>query len=308
MKYFYIPSQGKDFSMVSQSNFDRTTLSARRFAIESMNQSMRLRVEAEGNQITIDPATSYNGNGTWVASGGASNISTDSYEYYDQVGSVRFDLSGTSGTLTNPTLQSVDLSPYSDRSNLYFDVYLPTITNLTSISIKFGSDASNYWSGTVTTDYIGDSFVTGWNRIVFDWSSKTGSPDSSAIDYLQWTITYSGSTTEDGFRFSNFFCSENVPLVLEYYTNEMVQASSGGTKTQVFASAAATTDFPLWSGEWDYVNEAFTNSVLEFIFWMTGEYDDVSVATKNVQTIVENLKTKLPSKRRYPELSMTYDQ
>lgn len=305
---YYKGSQKDDFAYTGGGNFDSRILETRRFGFETIGQTERIRIKAEGNSASLTPATSYSGDGTWTGASGAGNVATDSYEYFEQSASISFDLTAATGaTVTNSNISSKDISSYENRGNFYFNIYLPTITGLTSITIKVGSSASNYWTTTVTTDYIGDAFVANnWNKCKGTFTTSVGTPDASAVTYIQVTITCS-STTATGYRIENFFVSENVPILYEYYSNNFCYDVSGTAKTTVFNDSAATTDYPLFSGKWDYVSEPFINSVLEIIFWMTGEYNDFTVARTKVLEIVTDLKKQLPSKKRYPEMKFTLD-
>lgn len=308
------PQKGENKSdelwMVSQMKFDSAQTKPKRFAVVNENGIQYLRVKMNrGNWATIESATDYDNNGTWVGATAISNVSKDDYEGYDLPSSVKFDYSGTSGTLTNSTFQAVDLQSYADRSSLYVDVYIPDTSNLTSFTLKWGSDSSNYHQVTSTTNYVGESFSTGWNRIKFAWDSPTdvGTADDENIDYLQLTIAYSSDPAATGFRVQNFFISENVPLTMTYYTVNMAYDVSGATQVQRFNDATDTTDYPLWSGKWDAVTEAFVDSVLETIFFMTGEYADMNIARNKIQEIVDPVKKRYPSQKRYPAVFITTD-
>jgi hypothetical protein len=257
----------------------------------------------------IESATTYDGNGTWVGAGAIGSVSTDLYEGYSSQSSVKFRYTGTSGTLTNSTFNPVDLSMYKDRSNIYLDVNITEITNLTSFTLKWGTDASNYYTATVTTDYLGEAFKEEWVRLKFAWSSPTtvGTPTDSSIRYVQLTCAYASNPGGVVMRVQNLFASENVPMTLKYYSSNMVYDVSGAVKTQHFNDATATTDYPLWSGQWDAVTEAFINSCLEIVFWITGEYNDISVARQKIADIVAPLKERYPSQRRKPALFVTTD-
>lgn len=296
-----------EFWLVSPLKFD-SSLYTRRFAIDINGGTQYLRVKSiDGLNVTIETATSYNDNGTWTGATAISNVSTDEYEGYSLPSSVKFDYSGTSGTLTNSTFQSIDLSSFRDRSNIYFDIYIPTVTSLTSFSLKWGTDASNYYTVTVTTDYLGAAFVTGWNRIKIAWSSPTtvGTPTITSIGYLQLTVAYSVNPAATAFRVQNFFVSENIPITLTYYSVNMVYDVSSTTQLQLFNDSSATTDYPLWSGRWDVATEPFINSVLETIFWITGEYSDKALAQQRIMEIVQPLKQRYPSQRRYPTMQFS---
>lgn len=297
-----------NYTLVSPLKFP-SSLYSTRFAVSNVAGIQYLMVKSlDGNNATINPATEYNDNGTWVGATAISNVSTSNYEGFTWPSSVSFDYSGTTGTLTNSTMTAVDLTAFQNRSVLYVDIYFPTVTSITSVSLKWGSDASNYYSVTSTTNYLGQSFVVGWNRVKFAWSSPTtiGTPVVTAIDYLQMTLAYSVNPSATGFYFQNVFISENVPLTLTYYSTNMV-TTLAGVQSQLFASAAATTDTPLWTGRWDIATEPFINSVLEIIFSMTGEINDMNIARQKIVEIVTPLKQRYPSQRRYPTLQFTTD-
>lgn len=303
------PPKTSEYTLLSPLKFDSDATHPKKFAISVVARTQTLRVKSnEGETASINTATSYNGNGTWVGASAISNVSTDSYEYNTlKGGSVKFDYSGTSGTITNSTQSAVDLTSFKERGTNYFEFYFPTVTNFTSITIKMGSDASNYWTNTITTDYLGNTPVTGWNTLSFNWSTSVGSPDASAIDYIQLTVAYGSSTTATAFRFQNFFASVNVPMTLTYYSTNMVYDTSGSTQLQIFNDSSATTDYPLWSGRWDAVTETFINTVLETIFWITGEYTDKAEAEKRIVDLTASLRSRYPSQRRYPTVSISQD-
>ena len=300
------PDRDKEFNMVSANNFDAETLKTRRFAIATQEGVQYIRIECPGNTTQVEAATDYNANGEWVGASGITNVDTDSYEYYDLTASVKFDFDGTAGTLTNSTISTINLTEFKDRAKVYINVYLPTITNFTSIQMKLGSDASNYYTATATTDYLGNALVVGWNKLEFDvWDTEVGTVDDENIGYIQLTFNYSSSPNDTNFRIENIFASEDVPLDFIYYSLYMVYDDSAATWVQNFNDASATTDYPLWSGRWDFVTNSFVDACLEQIFWMTGEVDDYTIALSRQMKILEQVKRRIPSRRRYPELNFT---
>lgn len=310
LKYYKPNDKVTEFTMVSPLRFDSAYLFARRFAIQNVATVQTLRVKAgDGQAAAIDPATSYNSNGTYVGASAISAVATDQYEGYDFTSSISFTFNGTAGTLTNSTIHAVDLSIFQNRSNIYMDIFAGSVTNLSSYTLKIGTDASNYYQFTATTDYLGAAFAAQWQKIKFGWSTApttVGTPTITNIHYIQLTVTCSGSTNLGTFRVQNFFVSANVPLTMTYYSTNMVTTALG-VQAQVFASSAATTDLPLWSGRWDAATEAFINSVLEIIFWITGEYTDKALAQQRIMEIVEPLKRRYPTQRRYPTMQIVPD-
>ena len=300
-------SNSTEFDFVSSNNFDSTILKPLRFAVAVQDREQYLRIEANGDKQDVQALTSVDANGTWTPAGDASNATTDSYEYFDLNASVNFDFSGTVGTLTNDDMTAVDLSRMVDRSKQYLNVYLPTVTDLTSVAAKIGSGASAYYSDTATTNYLGGALVVGWNKLEFDvCDTVTGTPDAENINYIQLTFTYSETTTDTDFRVENLFCSEDIDLDLIYYSTDMVYDVSATANVANFNDAAATTDYPLWSGDqWDFVTESFVDAVLETIFWMTGESEDREIAGQRRAQILQDLKRRIPSKKRRQRTNIT---
>lgn len=298
-----------EFHKVSPNSFHSEQQKIKRYAIQDIAQDRRIMINATGNKVSVNNATSYDGDGTWVAAGDASNISTDTNEFFDLTGSINFDYNGTSGTLTVSDMSAKDLSDYVDRSAVYMNIFLPTVSNFTSVTIRIGSDSSNYYTASATTDHIGDSVVTGWNKLKFNvWDTSVGSPDAENIDYIQITLAYGSTANDTDFRIENIFVSEDIPLILEYYSLNMVKDAGDDTKRAIFDDSAATTDTFLWSSSWDYVKEPFLNSVLEIALYLTGEYGDRSLMEENVNKYLQPLRQRLPSRRRQTELQFEIDR
>lgn len=303
-------NKSTEFEMMSSNAFDSRQTVPYKFAMKPEAQVQYMKIKYFGTKSSIHTATDHDDNGTWTAGTGVANVTTDQYEFFDLTGSVKFDISASAtGVISVTGFTAIDLSRFEDRSSVYFNIYLPTVTNLTSLQLKFGNDSSNYWTETVTSDYLGQSFVTGWNKVKINgWSTETGTPDASAVDFLELTITYSGSTTASAYRIENFFASEDTPLEFEYYSNNMTaDVSNSNAKGQAFNDSAATSDTPLWSGQWDVANEPFIDTVLETIFFITGEYTDMSVLIEKARILTKPLRERYPSRRRYPLKQMMPD-
>lgn len=305
------PNNSQEFYFVSNNKFDSDNIHTYKFAVKNDAQGKYLRLDYTGYTQVINTLNSVAENGTWVGASAISNVAKDAYESFSQTASLKFDYSGTSGTLTNSTMTTMDLSRYAQRSSIYFDIYLADVADFTSVTVKVGSSASDYITQAISTDYLGNSLKTGWNRLKMTWDGSTtvvGTLDAADITYAQFTITYSSNPSTVSNRIENLFVSENIPVTIEYYSHFMAYDDGTSSKVQTFIDGAdAGNDYPLWSGEWDFVNEAFVNSVLEIIFFMTGEYDDRDRSIQRIQSFVEPLKSRLPSKRRYPEMQIVPD-
>lgn len=169
--------------------------------------------------------------------GDASNPVSDSVRYKEGAASLRFDITdSTNLSIISRVLgSSIDLTEYLNKGYAFLWVYMPTV--LTSVGIRYGNDASNYYQITgLTTDFFGDSFSTGWNLIQFDLknASTVGSPDISDIDYYAVLLDNTGVTDTD-FRIDAF--TFHIPSLLEmpYNSKNVVKDDSGTYKESVTA-------------------------------------------------------------------------
>ena len=303
--------QADTFYYISSSKFDSDFIHQWKFAVDTQTQQQYLRLKYSGGYGQLSQATQVTNNGTWTGATAIANLTNDAYGGNDFQACIKFDYSGTTGTLTNSTLTAVDVTRFAQNSHIYFKVYLSSVTNFTGFTLKVGTDSANYITASGTTDYLGNTPVVGWNKFRIAWDGTTtvvGTLTLTSFQYIQLTLTYSVNPSTTGNRFENFFISEDVPLNLQYYSHfATTDVSASNAPAQVFTDSAATGDPTLWTDRWDFVNEAFVNSVMEIITWMTGETDDRNIAIERIKGFVDPLKSKLPSKRLYPEMAIVAD-
>jgi hypothetical protein len=171
-----------------------------------------------------------------TAAGSASGATTDTVNYYQQPSSIRFTLTGSStGTITQNLTSALDLTTYQGVGVVFLAIETPSVANLTSISIRVGSDASNYYSSTQTEGFLGAFQTDQWTLVAFDLASATttGSPVITAIDYVQVRIAHTGTITN--FRINN--CWVAMPSLNEIvYQTAAIFKNSSGTLSQEIGS------------------------------------------------------------------------
>lgn len=223
-----------NFHQTYAPRFDRIKASES-LAIETDGTLRTLRLNSSKPPAgpTINTLNSVTENGTWAADGVyATGITTDQVNYVSGSGSVRFNLVTDAGAQTgyiqNSTMTAVDLSDIADVGALFAWVYLPTASNFTSIALRWGSSASDYYSVSVTTTHVNSSFVNGWNLLRFDWPTTvaSGTPVDTAIDYLRISFTYNG-TAMNGVRVDNVIARNGVIFDVVYNSDYMFRNSSG---------------------------------------------------------------------------------
>ncbi len=194
-------------------------------------KTLRIALPALSNTL-MNSCDSVTGNGTWIVGSGASDIEADNLYYVEGSGSLRYSLNG-SGYIENTTMTELDLTDYLDRAVIFCWAY--NEANLpTSFSLRWGSDATaNYWSKSVTTQWDGTAFVTGWNLLGFDWqtATMTGTPDVTAVDALRFDTTIVGAATP--VYFDSVVVSLGTIYEFEYYSKYFFRSAAGAFKEKV---------------------------------------------------------------------------
>jgi hypothetical protein len=157
--------------------------------------------------ITVMGNNSVTEDGTWVENGDAQSVSTDLDEYKVGTGSISFDIDVSGGNeeagITNGTMTAQDLSEYDESGRFRYWVYIPNVTHITSVTLQWGTDSSNYWEVVSIRDYNDKALRSGWNLIEASWSEadETGSPDNEDVGFMGVTVQYGVNQIDtDGFR------------------------------------------------------------------------------------------------------------
>lgn len=174
------------------------------------------------------------GGGTWGAFGDATNVEATTSDFIQGNASIQFDISSAGGTtagIVNSTLAQSDLSAFfGGRGNCTVWAYITSTTDLTNYILRIGSDSSNYYTKTVTTQFDGTSFVNGWNLLNFNLATFTtvGTPVETAMDYcaLYFTKT-AGKISEVGYKFDDIVFRLGEINNLYYYSGYGWQTSGG---------------------------------------------------------------------------------
>jgi hypothetical protein len=192
--------------------------------------------------------------GSWVLLGDAENVELDSGNFVEGTASIKFDISSAGGTtagVQNSALSPADMTEYFEGNGCaVVRAYLTSKTNVTNFILKVGSDSSNYYTKTVTTQADGTAFVNGWNILYFDLSTFTtqGTPVISATDYCALYMTKAaGKISEVGYKFDGLEFRIGEINNLYYYSGYGWQ-TSGGT---YIPNSTASSDL-LNAGEEEY--------------------------------------------------------
>jgi hypothetical protein len=118
-------------------------------------------------------------------------------------------------------------------------MYIPSVTELSSIELRWGSSSSDYYSKTATVQADGSPLAQGWNFIEIDANGATitGTLIDTAIDYLAVKVNYTASYTDQtGFRIENLTIYLPQAMKLAYFTYYLSQTSAGVFQEEMTAA------------------------------------------------------------------------
>lgn len=215
-------------------SFDRRkSIENKSYSIEGLNGTKKIRINWKTRQPKVlSTMESYNGNGTWSASGTASNIATDTIYKYSGGGSVRFDTAASGDGIQNTTLNSVDFTDEDEIADVYVPFFIKDaaeLAKITSVTALWGNDVTTkYWTGVAqTTQADGTAFRVGWNVIMAPWSTatETGTVDPTTIDSFK--ITFASSSGLNDIRVDNILFSIGYPFDIKYQSKFLFQTAAG---------------------------------------------------------------------------------
>ncbi len=191
-------------------------------------KTIRINAPFLNNPVIINQIEAIATNGTWAVGGTASNLAANNTNFVQGAGSLQFDVTTGAAYLENSTMTAIDLSLVANQSYFFAWVYIPTGTELTSVNLRIGSSASNYYTATVTQNQQSTAFVNGWNLCQFIWSSMTtvGSPSAAALNYARITLNVTGSMA--GCLINGLDSILGTILSYEYYSKYLFRSASTG--------------------------------------------------------------------------------
>lgn len=231
--------------------FDKTkhlTPSGYRVTFESRTGQLIMRIaqNVATQAVTLDDMSSTD---DWTLAGNATGFAEDTSVFFHSPASLRFNLtaSGSQATITKTLDNTLDLSDYEGVGVVFLAIYLPSTTPITSVSVKIGSSASAYYQITETEGFIGAFWENDFLLVAFDLAgvAATGSPDFSAVDYLQVIVNYNGTAVANvrvGDLFIALPSSNEVlyysPAVFIHGTSAASQEITDDNDEIIFRSAA----------------------------------------------------------------------
>lgn len=227
-QYYRDPSQiiGQQYNQDFDINKNRqTTLSEFTIQFNNAVKTIRINDGTLPQGIVLDSCESAT---NWTANSTASNLTEDNVNFASGSGSISFDVTTGTGSISETLPSALDMSSQINQASLFYYLYLPTGSQLTSTAIRWGSSSSNYYTRTLTVTNEGTAFQTGWNLIRADWLGATivGSPVDTAITYLDILVTVTANQT--GIKIDNIVSNMGLYRTVEYYSKYLYRDAITG--------------------------------------------------------------------------------
>ena len=194
-------------------------------------KALRIRNNQLPIGTTLDPMNTI---GNWTVGGSATNLTVTNQVVAYNSGALQFNISagapGTVGSLSETIGTSINVAANLNQAYQFLYVYLLNPSHVTNIILRWGSDASDYYQQTATTNFSNNAFNIGWNLIGVPWLGATvvGTPNPAAINYLYAGVTTDG-TALTAVAMDTFTSVLGQYMNLNYYSDCLfTQASSGG--------------------------------------------------------------------------------
>ncbi|MCP5375195.1 MAG: hypothetical protein H6743_03765 [Rickettsiaceae bacterium] len=225
LRYKEAGKQVVEFAQIDDDSFVRHIDSDRKIdeytiAYNEGNRFLKVNTSNSEKKVVINAMSSLTDNGTFAVSGDATNLSLEEVRTLDNPSSLKFNVAQVGG-ITTSDMTSLDLSSWLGLGRIKTTVEIPDVTSLTNIKLKLGSSSANYYEFTVTTQADGAALVDGFNRILFNWetATTTGTPDITAINYLDIIFTHSSAVNLTGFHVEKLTLILPRLLELVYFTH-----------------------------------------------------------------------------------------
>lgn len=200
-------------------------------SIESSEGTKYIRVNWRGRAgQLLNDMDSVTGNGTWSGVGTASGIVANSIFKISGEASIEFDVSVDGDGIQNTDMEAVDMTDEDEVADVFVWMYFGDVSNLNSISAKWGNDlTTKYWTSVAQTSQAdGTAFRSGWNLLKFPWSTatETGTVDPTAIDSFSLILTDVDAAITN-IRVDNIVFSIGRPFDIKYYSKYIFRNSAG---------------------------------------------------------------------------------
>lgn len=232
-----------DFTRIESRELSIMTRNRHAYAIERFNESSYM-----GIVLPLSDKYPHSNLIDFNLSDGLTYTGVNADNITKEKNAVKFDMAATGLTATGltTTTESIDLSQYDDTGVLIFEIEIQDITDVNSVSIKFGSDLlTDYFLGSASEDLNGNALVEGVNTVKIRWSELTtvGTPDIAAI--TEWGFLINHEATKPlaaDFKLSDLRIAKPIYLNFKYIFYRVGKDAAG----EDIIEFTADTDIPFF--------------------------------------------------------------
>lgn len=228
------------YDLVSPEEFDRRKKVEKGLATilnDDLTRTLRVAADIEDQTLVLDRFEDTGWRSFDTDAVNDSDVKADNDDYIEGNGAVRFQTDTTDSTdsaigIQKTDTSAVDISSYLARGSALVDARITTYdTGIHQLTLRLGSDSNNYYQVSDSNQNDCSSFVTGWNKVRFDFQNKTtvGTPTDTAVDYR--ALFWSRDTTtvallhlnDTDWGFDNLILKRGKYYLLSYYTRNVWQ-------------------------------------------------------------------------------------
>lgn len=230
---------------------------------------------------------------------GLTYVGTNAVNIYSEVNDIYFDMDNTGVTSTGieTTTDPIDLTNYEGTGVLIFEVEIPDITDVTTVSLKFGDDLStDYYLGTVTQDVNGNPLIAGVNTIKIKWNELTivGTPTVSAVTEWRWLVNHlSSKPIVEGFKISDLRIAKPVFLNFKYIFYRVGKDTSGDDITEF----SADTDVPFFAERYPQYKFAVAHKAAGILFRSLQQIENARSEDKEARDALARFRKNFSGER-----------
>jgi hypothetical protein len=281
--------RGKDFTRVDPRDLVNQPKNRHSYAIERYNADSYLGIIIPPTEetTTMDLIGLNEDDGLTYTGVNAINI-------VEEKNAIRFDMENTGVTQTGleTTSSSIDLSNFQEDGIIVFEVEIPDIDDVTSVSVKFGEDLStDYYLGTVTQDVNGNALAEGVNTIKVRLSEVTtvGSPSLSTVTEWGFYVNHdSAKVVAENFRLSDLRIADPIYLTFKYIFYRVGKDASGSDIIEF----SANDDVPFFMDRYPQYRFAVAHKAASTLFRSMQDYSgagsEESQANKSLKRYLTN--------------------
>ena len=213
--------------------------------------------------------------------------------------SLKFDMTATGVAITGVTTvtEAVDFTQYEDLGVFVFEIEIPDISGINSVSMKFGSNLStDYFLGSVNQDVNGNALVVGVNTVKMKWSELTviGTPDFASVTQWGFYINHETDKVEvDNFKLSDLRITKPVYLNFKYIFYRVGKNASGVDLIEF----SADTDIPFFMERYPQYKFAVAHKAAGHLFKGMRLYQEAGTEDRDAKEALKRYRKNFTTER-----------